>query len=103
MSNWFEEKAKDYIPLSIKDLRKLKLGDMFRVFWAKDNDLKDIRWEFQLVRVAEITEDYIVDMNGDQWFLDKNAVVSEDVNYADTSRGDAYFYKAELNVHKNPC
>lgn len=73
-----------------RELWKLEVGDQFKVFWAKDDDLRNIRCNYELQTIAEVKEDYILTKEGYEWY--KNEDPDPDDNMLDTSRGYAYFY-----------
>jgi hypothetical protein len=81
------------VPLPIAELRKLRVGDKFVVYWAKDDDPERVRCNYETQTVAEVTEDGIILTTNDyDWAPDGDTDL--DGNVIDTSRGYAYFYRA---------
>lgn len=83
-------------PMTGEEFKKLRPGDMFWVYWAKDHNPEDIRFNGP-ERVYEVYEEYSYVLTeykcgpGDQWEFPED----DDSNEADTSRGVAYYFHVE--------
>lgn len=77
--------------LSIKELFNLKPGEKFIVYWAKDDDPRDVRLNYKTQIITSNDKETItVDDLGYEWY--KTECPDEEDNLLDTSRGYAYFY-----------
>ncbi len=77
-------------PMPAKELFKLQPGDQFRVYWAKDDNINDLRLNYDLLTVETndgtsiLTEDCYDWHTGEMHDLENNML--------DTTRGYAYLY-----------
>jgi len=88
-------------PMSLLEVRKLKVGDKVYVYYAKDDDENDIRFD-EICEVAEIdtVEQSIIagsywNLANKTWFSDAQRTQYETGNRINTSRGNAYFFWPE--------
>ena len=84
----------DRTPLPAKELFKLKPGDKFVVYWAKDDDSQYVRMNYK-TQVVKTNDGKTLEAKGD-WIWEKEDFPDLKENLCDTSRGYAYFYKAKL-------
>ncbi len=80
------------VELPARDLFGLQPGNEYIVYWAKDDDPDDVRFDYETQVVVENRGDEILADDGSvSW--NKGEIIAEDENCLDTSRGYAYFYK----------
>jgi len=79
-------------PLPVGELFKLKPGDRFVAYWAKDDDPRDIRINYETLTVEANDGKTITDNGGFDWYTDE--IVDPNGNQLNTSRGYAYFYRS---------
>jgi hypothetical protein len=87
--------------LSAAEMQALKVGDRVRIFWAKDGDLRDIRVDE--VHVVRYVDTRLGEILTDQPQIPRERAAytwdirgySEQHRAVDTSRGYAYFTKAD--------
>ena len=78
--------------LPIRKLFNLKPGDKYVVYWAKDDNPRDVRLDHEVQTVEEVTETSVFPTDhGYIWDLGKAPDLDD--NELDTGRGYAYFYR----------
>ena len=85
------------VPLPVGELFKLKVGDKFVVYWAKDDDDAEyLRLDFETQTIAETDGTSIHTKDDYEW--DRGEIIKDDENTLNTSRGYAFFFRAEQPV-----
>jgi len=82
-------------PLSAREFFKLKKGDQYRVYWAKDDNPSDVRLNYEVLTITRIDGDCIMS-GGYAWYREE--VIDFDSNELYSSRGVAKLYKPELRM-----
>jgi len=88
--------------LPISELFQLKPGEKFVVFWAKDDNMRDIRLKYETHSIESTFEGFEGKdpgfFSGDghyAWYKHEWCEEDGSSNMLDTSRGYAYFFKYE--------
>lgn len=82
------------VPLSLAELVLLKPGDNFIVYWAKDDNDRDIRCNYEEQVVESVDPDNVLTTNGYRWYFHRDIVLTPEENMINGDRGTIYFYKA---------
>lgn len=88
-------------PLPAKDFFALKPGDKYVIYWAKDDDVRDLRLNFAVQTVDSIIGSLndphgltiFPDDEGYEWT--SHEMIEPGDNTLDTSRGYAYLFRYE--------
>ncbi len=88
-------------PMTMDELFALKEGDKFVVWWAKDDNPDNVRFDFELRTVESCKPSgkdnvIVTDSESDTWELDEVPAEDMEWNGYDTSRGYAYFFHPKL-------
>lgn len=79
------------LPLTIKDLFKLKPGDKYVVYWAKDDKADDVRLNYETLEVETNVGGCIMSRSY-AWYIKQ--AIDKNSNQINTARGTAYFYRS---------
>jgi hypothetical protein len=80
--------------LPLQEFFDLKPGDVFTVYYAKDDDPTDVRFEYETRKVLSNKGGRISDDEGDIWGQAGQERMDRNDNQFDMSRGHAHLYKA---------
>lgn len=80
-------------PMPMEAFFNLPVGGKFVVWWAKDDNPQDVRFNFEHRSCAERQLDSLTDSDFDEWEV--NRVPDLKSNLYDTCRGYAYFFYPE--------
>lgn len=94
---------KHLAPMPMSEVSLLKVGDKVHIYYAKDGDEDDERYN-EVVEVIEVGNGFIVaderwDIKAKNWFSEAQKSAYEKENAAYTARGCVYFFYPPVGLY----